>query len=83
MKYLKIFDKENVLSYKEAINSLNTYHYNVEKDIIIFKDKYGKKCAIIGDRVVRGISFENSKLEWRVAFLNETGVKFIRKECIF
>ena len=81
MELIKAYS-EDVYDYKKVKWSMNLYHYCEEENILIGRDTYEKHYAIFlsdNNRVVRNITFDNKQYAWRVCFLTEKGIKFLRK----
>lgn len=69
-------------SYKEVRRSLNSYHWCEEEKILIGRDIYNRPYAILcnkNNEIVRNIRFDNKNYRWRICFLTNQGVKFLRK----
>lgn len=72
----------STFKYKDIKNSFDLYHYCYEENILIGKDRYNKPYAIFlnnNNKVIRNITFNNSNYKWRVCWLTNNGVKFLRK----
>lgn len=81
---MRIVDVASVetYKYKDIKRSLDLYHWCNEEGILIGTDTYNKPYAVFcydDNRVIRNITFDNKQYDWRVCFLTEKGVKFLRK----
>lgn len=81
---MRIVDTATIktFNYKDIKRSLNLYHWCEEEGILIGTDTYNKPYAVFcwdDNNVVRNITFDNKNYKWRVCFLTNKGVKFLRK----
>lgn len=81
---MRIVDMASVetYKYKDIKRSLNLYHWCNEEGILIGTDTYNKPYDVFcydDNRIIRNITFDNKNYNWRVCFLTEKGVKFLRK----
>lgn len=81
---MRIVDNASVetYSYKDIKRSLNPYHWCNEEGILIGRDMHNKPYAVLcykNNEIIRNISFDNKDYKWRICFITNKGVKYLRE----